>query len=96
VPETQPSALTQLSKKLELSSTEDSSSSESSASAANTQTGEPLRSDPITRPSQSKASQLSQEAAAAETKNKSKGKGKGRKVRETVPTSQLLEEFSIV
>jgi hypothetical protein len=48
---------------------------------------------------------MSQDAAAAKEKvarkagkgkGKGKGKGNGRKVRKSIPTSQLLEEFSVV
>jgi hypothetical protein len=41
------------------------------------------------------ASQLSQEAAAAMAKTTDKGKGRSRKMRKSIPTSQLLEEFGI-
>jgi hypothetical protein len=50
----------------------------------------------VCKPTQEKASQLSQEAAMAMAKTKAKGKGsKGRKMRKLIPTSQLLEEFDI-
>jgi hypothetical protein len=85
----------------ELSSLEDRSGLDSSDSTDSSDsaesTGEPLRSGRVKRPSCIKASQLSQDAAAARLKadRKGKGKGKGRKARKSLPTSQLLEEFSI-
>jgi len=47
----------------------------------------------VERPSRGKTSQLSQEAAAARLK--ASKEGKGRKMRKSIPTSQLLEEFAI-
>jgi hypothetical protein len=90
VPDTQ---LSVLSKTPSISSLDDSSSESSTDSDVNV---EPRRSRRVKRPTQDKASQLSQEAAAAaRAKAKGKGKGKGRKMRKSIPTSQLLEEFSI-
>jgi hypothetical protein len=103
VPETQLSALSQLSKmpSVGLSSRKDNSSSSSSSTESSndddSQTGEPRRSSQVTRPTRDKASQLSQEAALARAKaEQKKGKGKQRKTRKSIPTSQLLEEFSII
>jgi hypothetical protein len=48
----------------------------------------------VRQPTRAVASQLSQEAAAAKAMTKEKGKGKSRrKMRKSVPISQLLEEF---
>jgi hypothetical protein len=84
--------LSQLSKTPSISSLDDSSSESSTDSDIN---AKPRRSGRVKRPTWDKASQLSQEAAAAAAKAKAKGKGKGRKMRKSIPTSQLLEEFAI-
>jgi hypothetical protein len=49
------------------------------------------------KPTRGKASQLSQEAAAAAAiaRAKDERKGRSKKLRKSVPTSQLLEEFNI-
>lgn len=90
VPETQLSALSQLSKtpSVELSSLEDSSSESAD---------EPRQSGRAKQPSRTTASQLSQDKAAALTLAGPKGKGKGKKVRKTksMNTSQLLDEFNL-
>jgi hypothetical protein len=80
----------QLSKTPSISSLDDSSSKSSTGRDIN---GEPCHSRRVKRPTWGKALQLSQEAAAA--KVKAKGKGKARKMRKSIPTSQLLEEFAI-
>lgn len=90
IPETQLSALSQLSRTLsvELSSLEDSLSESAD---------EPRRSGRVKRPSRRAASQLSQDKAAALTPAGPKGKDKGMKVRKTksMNTSQLLDEFNL-
>jgi hypothetical protein len=97
VPETQLSAINQLSKALnvELSFDEDSSGSSSTESSTKNDdpNQEPRRSGRVKRPSWGKASQPSQEAAAARLK--ASKEGKGRKMRKLILTSQLLEEFAI-
>jgi hypothetical protein len=99
VPETQLSALSQLSKtpSVELSFDEDSSGSSSTESSTENDEPdhEPRRSGRVKRPSRDKASQLSQEAAAA--RRKASRKAKGQRVRKTklMNTSQLIEEFSL-
>jgi hypothetical protein len=99
VPETQLSALSQLSKtpSVELSFDEDNSRSSPTESSTENKNDhpnqEPRRSGRVKRPSRDKASQLSQEEA--EARLKASKKGKGRKMRKSIPTSQLLEEFAI-
>jgi hypothetical protein len=82
---------------LELSKTPSISSPDDSLMDSDADTDnsnlEPRRSGCVCKPTWDKASQLSQEAAMA--KAKVKGKGKGRKMRKSIPTSQLLEEFGI-
>jgi hypothetical protein len=103
VPETQLSALSQLSKtpSVELSFNEDDSGSgpgpsftESSAES-DSPNHEPRRSGRVKRPSQEMASQLSQEAAAARRKASKEGKGKRVRKAKLMNTSQLIEEFSL-
>ena len=99
VPDTQPDTqLLELSKTPSISSSDDSSTdSDSSTTDPETDNSnlEPRRSGCVRKPTWDKASQLSQEAAAAMAKAKDKRKRKGRKMRKSVPTSQLLEEFGI-
>jgi hypothetical protein len=85
--------LSQLSKTLSISLPDDSSSESLTDSDVN---AEPRCSGRVKKPTRDKASQLSQEAAAAKAKAKGKGKGKSRKIRKSILTSQLLEEFAIV
>jgi hypothetical protein len=93
VPDTQlDTLLSQLSKTPSISSPDDSSSKSLTDSNVN---AEPRRSGRVKRPTRDKASQLSQEAAAAKAKAKGEGKGKSRKMRKSILTSQLLEEFAI-
>jgi len=85
-----------LSKTLSISSLDDSLSNSSTENDTDNSNPEPHRSGRVCKPSQDKASQLSQEAAMAMAKTKTKDKGKGRrKMRKSVPTSQLLEQFGI-
>ena len=94
MPDTQPNTqLSELSKTLSISSP-DKSLTDSSADTDNSNP-EPRRSGRVRKPTRDKASQLSQEAAAAMAKAKDKRKRKGRKMRKSIPTSQLLEEFGI-
>jgi len=97
VPETQLLALSQLSKtpSVELSSHKDSpgSSSTESSTESGDPNQEPRRSGRVKRPTRDKASQMSQEAA--EARLKASKKGEGRKMRKSIPTSKLLEEFAI-
>lgn len=98
MPETQLSALSQLSKtpSVELSFDEESSGSSSTESSTEDDPNhEPRRSGRVKKPSRDKASQLSQEEA--ETRLKASKKGKGKRVRKAnlMNTSQLIEEFSL-
>ena len=99
VPETQLSALSQLSKtpSVELSFDEDSSRSSSTESSTENDEPdhEPRRSRRVKRPSGDKASQLSQEAAAARRKASRKDKGQRVRKAKLMNTSQLIEEFSL-
>jgi len=89
VPETQMSALTQLSKTPSISSPDDSSTDPETDNS----NPEPRRSGRVRKPTRAQASQLSQEAAAAAAAKSPKGK-KVRKAR-LMNTSQLIEEFSL-
>jgi hypothetical protein len=100
VVDTQPNTLLAARSKTPSNSSPDDSSTDSSGSATDPETDnsnpEPRRSGRVRKPSRAVASQLSQEAAAVKAKTKEKGKGKSRrKMRKSVPTSQLLEEFGI-
>jgi hypothetical protein len=88
VPETQMSAMTQLSKTPSISSLDDSSTDPETDNS----NPEPRRSGRVRKPTRAQASQLSQEAAAAAAKSP-----KGKKVRKAklMNTSQLIEEFSL-
>jgi hypothetical protein len=98
VPETQLSALSQLSKtpSVELSSSEDSDSDSSAKSSTDNDdpNHEPRRSSRVKRPTREAASQASQDRAAALAKA---GKGKSKRVRKAklMNTSQLLDEFTL-
>jgi hypothetical protein len=85
---------TQLSK---LSTTPSISSPDGSSTDPDTDNSnpEPRRPGRVRKPTRDKASQLSQEAAAAKAKTEEKSKGKGRKMRKSIPTSQFLVEFGI-
>jgi hypothetical protein len=56
---------------------------------------EPRRSGRVKRPSRDKASQLSQEAAAARLRASKKGKGKRVRKEKLMNSSQLLDEFTL-
>ena len=111
VPETQLVAGLELSSPEDSSNDSSESISSQSPTKITEINVEPRRSGRATRPTRDLASQMSQEAAAAKEKaarktNKGKGKeraeakgsGKGRrrKLRKSIPTSQLLDEFSVV
>jgi hypothetical protein len=100
VPDTQPGTQSETQPETQLSelfktpsiSSEDESSASTDPDTDNSNP-EPHRSGRVRRPTRGKASQLSQEAAMA--KAKAKEKGERRKMRKSIPTSQLLEEFGI-
>jgi hypothetical protein len=93
--------LSELPKTPSIPSSDDSSTDSSADSSTDPETDnsnpEPRRSGRVRKPTRDKASQLSQEAAAAVAMAKAKeGKRKrSRKMRKSIPTSQLLEEFGI-
>jgi hypothetical protein len=93
--------LSELPKTPSIPSSDDSSTDSSADSSTDPETDnsnpEPRRSSCVRKPTRDKASQLSQEAAAAVAMAKAKeGKRKrSRKMRKSIPTSQLLEEFGI-
>jgi hypothetical protein len=101
VPETQLSALSQLSKtpSVELSFDEDSSASSSTKSLTdnNDPKNEPRRSGRVKRLTCDAASQASQDRALAAAAIEACLKGKGKKVRKAklMNTSQLLDEFTL-
>jgi hypothetical protein len=98
VPDTQ---LSELPKTPSIPLSDDSSTGSSADSSTDPETDnsnpEPRRSGRVRKPTRDKASQLSQEAAAAAAMAKAKeGKRKrSRKMRKSIPTSQLLKEFGI-
>jgi len=96
VPETQLSALSQLSKtpSIELSPCEDSPGSSFTKSSTNND-AEPRRSGRVKRPTRDAASQLSQDRAAAALAAAKSPKGKKVRKAKLMNTSQLIEEFSL-
>jgi hypothetical protein len=98
MPDTQ---LSELPKTLSIPSSDDSSIDSSADSSTDPETDnsnlEPRRSGRIRKPTRGKASQLSQEAAAAAAmaKAKERKRKRSKKMRRSIPTSQLLEEFGI-
>jgi hypothetical protein len=97
VPKTQLLTLSQLSKTPSVELDEDSSASSSTDSLTKNDdpNHEPRRSRRVKKPSQDKASQLSQEAAAARLKASKQGKGKKVRKAKLINTSQLLDEFTL-
>jgi hypothetical protein len=97
--ETQLSTLSQLSNtpSVELSFDEDSSASSSTNSLTENDdpNHEPRRSGRVKKPTRDKASQLSQEAAAARLKASKQSKGKKVRKAKLMNTSQLLDEFTL-